>query len=130
IVESGFVEPGLQLVERIVVRHVSREGYLAEGLAAIGSCNRELAILELDVGFRGFEQVCRDLLALGDDLVQRFHDRRAADCERARAVCAHAERNAPRVAMHDLDVLDRNAEPARNYLRESGLVSLPVAMRA
>src|SRR6266487_4621776 len=71
-----------------------------------------------------------DLLSLGDDLVQRFHDRGAAHGERARAVGAHAERNAAGVAVNDLDVVDRYAEPARDHLRKRRLVPLPVAVRA
>ena len=79
---------------------------------------------------RGFEQVGRDLLALRDDLVDRLHDRRAADRDRARAVGAHAEEDAPGVAVDDVHVLDRHAEPVGDDLRERGLVSLAVGVRA
>src|SRR3989442_5712035 len=51
IVECGLVEAGLQLVERIVVRHVRSQRDFAEGLAAVGAGDAELAVLELDVGF-------------------------------------------------------------------------------
>ncbi len=130
VVERRLVEARLELVERVVVRHVRRQRDLAERLAAVGARDRELAVLELDVGVRGLEQVRGDLLALGDDLVERLDDRRAADRERARAVGAHAERNAAGVAVHDVDVVDRDAEPRRDDLRERRLVALAVAVRA
>ena len=82
IVECGLVEAGLQLVERIVVRHVCSQRDFAEGLAAVGAGDAELAVLELDVGFRRLEQMRGDLLAFGDDLVQCLDDRGAADGQR------------------------------------------------
>ncbi len=130
IVERGLVQAGLELVERIVVRNVRRQRDLAERLAAIGASDGELAVGELDVAFRGLEQMRRDLLALGDDLVHRLDDRRAPDGERARAVGSHAERNAAGVAMDDVDVLDRNAETPGDELRERRLVTLTVTVRA
>ena len=130
IVERRLVQPRLELVERVVVRHVRGERDLAERLAAVGAGDGELAVLELDVGLRRLEQVRGDLLALGDDLVERLDDRRAADRERARAVGAHAEQHAAGVAVHDVDVLDRNAEARRDDLRERRLVALAVAVRA
>ena len=125
IVERRLVEPGLELVERIVVRHVRGQRDFAERLAAVGAGDRELAVLELDVGLGRLEQVRGDLLALGDDLVERLDDRRAADRQRARAVGAHAERNATGVAVDDVDVVDRDAEaaprrPARTSSRGPG----------
>jgi hypothetical protein len=76
------------------------------------------------------QQVRRDLLALGDDLVQRLDDRGAADGERAGSVRPHAEQHAARVAVDDVDVLERNAELRRDHLRERRLVALAVAVRA
>ena len=112
IVERGLVESRLELVERIVVRHVRGQRDLAERLAAIGARDGELAVLELDVGLGRFEQVRGDLLALGDDLVDRLDDGGAADRERARTVRAHAERNASGIAVHDLD-RSRSDMPSR-----------------
>ena len=91
---------------------------------------RELAVLELDIGLGGFEQVGGDLAALGDDLVHRLDDRRAADGERARAVGAHAEGDLVGVAVDDLDALDRDAEPVGDELGEGRLVPLAVAVRS
>ncbi len=72
----------------------------------------------------------RDLLGLGLDLVERLHDRRHADRAGARAIGAHAELHLVGVAMHDRDIVDRNAEAIRNQLREGGFVPLPVLMAA
>ena len=76
IVERVLVQARLELVERVVVRHVRGERDLAEGSGLVGARDRELAVLELDVGFRRLEQVRGDLLALGDHLVDRLDDRR------------------------------------------------------
>ena len=130
IVERHFVEARLELVERIVVRNVGGERDFPERLAAIRAGHGELAVLELDVGFRGLEQVRGDLLALVDDLVERLDDRGAADRQRARAVRAHAEQDTARVAVNDVDVLDRHAEPRGDHLRERRLVALSMAVRA
>ena len=130
IVERRVLEPRLRRLDRIVVRHVGGEGDLAEGLLAVGAGDPVLAVRELDVGDARLEQMGGDLLALVDDLVDRLVDRRAADRRRARAVGAHAERDAVGVAVDDLDVLDRDAEPLDDELREGRLVPLAVAVRA
>ena len=78
----------------------------------------------------GLQQMGGDLLALGDDLVGRLDDGRAADRERARAVGAHAERHRAGVAVDDLDLLDRHAELVGDDLGEGRLVALAVAVRA
>ena len=115
---------------RVVVRHVGGECHLAEHFLPVGARHLELAALVLDVRLARFQQVGGDLLALGDDLVERFHDRRAADGDRARAVGAHAEQDLRGVAVHDVDVLDRHAETVGDDLREGGLVALAVRVRA
>src|SRR3974390_641834 len=71
-----------------------------------------------------------NLLRLGLDLVERFHDRRHANRARARTVSAHAELHLVGIAMHDGNVLERDTETLRNELREGGLVPLPVRVRA
>ena len=55
--------------------------------------------------------------------------RGAADCARAGTVAPHPEGNAPGIAVHDLDVVDRAAEFLRHDLGEGGLVSLAVRVR-
>ena len=71
-----------------------------------------------------------DLLALGDDLVARLRERRAADDQRARAVGAHAELHLVGVAEHDVDILERHAEFLADDLRVGRLVTLAVIVRA
>ena len=130
VVERVLIEAGLEPVERIVVRHVSGERDLGEGLLAIRAGDAELAVRKLHVGIARLEQVRGDLLALGDDLVGRLDDGGAAHGERARAVGAHAEEDLTGVAVLDVDVLHRDTELVRDDLGEGGFVSLPVAVRA
>ena len=78
VVERVLVQAGLELVVRVVVRHIGGKRHLAEHLLAVGARHLEFAAVVLDVGLRRLEQVRGDLLALGDDLVERLHDRRAA----------------------------------------------------
>ena len=130
VVERVLVQPGLELVVRVVVRHVGGERHLAERLLAVGARDLELAAVVLDVGFRRLQQVRRDLPALGDDLVERLDDGGAAHGDRARAVGAHAEQDLRGIAVHDRHVVDRQAEPVGDHLRERGLVPLAVRMRA
>jgi hypothetical protein len=129
VVEGVLVQARLELVQRVVVRHVGGERHAAEGHLLVGAGDLELAVLELDVGVGRLQQVGGDLLALGDDLVHRLHDGRAAHGQRAAAVGAHAERHAAGVAVHDLDVLHRDAQLGRHHLRKGGLVALAVAVR-
>ena len=130
VVERGLVEPRLQLLMREIVRHIGGQRDLAQTLRAVGAGDGELAVLELDIGLSGFQQMGGDLLALGDDLVHRLDERAAAHRQRARAVGAHTEGDLVRVAMHDLDRLDRDAEPVGDELGEGRLVSLAMRMRA
>src|SRR5262249_5411841 len=62
--------------------------------------------------------------------VERLHDRGNTHRARARAVCAHAELHLLGVAVHDADVVERNAEPIGDDLRERGLVALTVRVAA
>ena len=81
---------------------------LVDADAAVGAGDGEAAVLELDVAFRGFQQVRGELLALGDDLVADQDDGAAAHGGRARAARAHAERDGVGVALDELDpVADR-----------------------
>src|SRR5688572_4039622 len=62
VVEGVLVQTGLELVERVVVRHVGGKGDLAEGLLAVGPRDLELAAVVLDVRLRSPQQVPSDLL--------------------------------------------------------------------
>jgi hypothetical protein len=123
VVEGRFVQARLQLVERVVVRHVGRERHLAERDLLVGALDRELAVGELDVGVARLHQVRRDLLGLGLDLVERLHDGRAAHRDGARAVGAHAEGHAAGVAVHHVDVVHRM--PSRAATTCAKVVSWP-----
>src|SRR4030095_9619511 len=130
IVKGRLLEPGLEPL-RIVVRHVRGEGHGAKRDRLAGSAfDGELATTELDVTRRRLEQVRRDLLTLLDDLVERHENGGAADRRRTAALGAHAERERPGVAVHDLDLLDRDTELVGRELGERRLVSLPVRVRA
>src|ERR1700733_7935879 len=72
----------------------------------------------------------RDFLALGFDLFHRLDDGGATDRDRARTVGSHAELHLVGVAMDDLHLADRHADPLRDQLREGGLVALAVAVRS
>ena len=125
VVEGGLVQARLQLVQRVVVRHVGRQRHLAEGDLLVGALHGELAVGELDVGIARLHQVGRDLLGLGLDLVQRLHDGRAADarssasrrcpCRRARGRCRRAPRRRSRPGCPGAP-----PPPARRWFRGPG----------
>ena len=128
VVERCLVQAGLQLVQRVVVRHVGSERNLAESHFFIGALDGELAVGELDVGIAGLHQVGRDFLGLGLDLVQRLHDGCTTDRDRARAVGSHAEGHAAGVAMDHVHRVNGYAQTGRYYLRKRGFMSLAVAV--
>ena len=128
IVERLLVQTGLELVVRIVVRHVGGERHFAEHLLLIRACDRIHALVVHHVGFGRFHQVRGDLLALGDHLVQGLDDGGAAHGDRTRAVGAHAKEDLGRVPVHDVDVLDRHPQAVGDHLRESRLVPLAVCL--
>ena len=130
IVERGFLQARLQFGAGEFVRDIGVERDVAEGRRLVGAGDGELAVLELDVAFRRLQHEGGDLLGLGLDLVERLDDRRHADRAGARAIGAHAELHLVGVAVHDGDVLERNAEPLRHQLREGRLVALPVRVAA
>ena len=71
------------MIDRVLVRHISRQRDFAERLLFVGAFHLIGAVLEHHVGFGGFEQVGGDLAALVDDLLQGIDDGRAADRQRA-----------------------------------------------
>jgi DNA-binding transcriptional LysR family regulator len=78
-----LLETRLQHLKRIIVRHISGECDVGEGFLAISAGDLEVAGLEFDVLFAAFQKMRGDLFALGDDLVARLGERRAADDQRA-----------------------------------------------
>ena len=130
VIEGTFLQARLQLLPVELVRDVSLQGDRAEIDGFVGALDGELAVLELDVFFRGLQHVAGDLLGLGLDLVERLRDRRHANRAGARAIGAHAHLHLVGVAMDDRHIFDRYAEPARDQLGEGRFMPLPVRMRA
>ena len=130
IVERGLLEARLELLPGEFVGRIGVERDVAPRDRLVGSRDRELAVLEYDVALRRLEHMRGDFLGLRLDLVECLDDRRHADRARARAVGAHAELHLVGVAMHHADILDRDAQPLGNDLREGGLVALPVLVTA
>ena len=112
IVDRGVLQTRLG-IGREVVGGVGGLRHVREGDAPVGAGDREHAVGKLDIAGRGLEQMGGDQLGLGDDLVGGAVERRAADRDRARAEGAGALRYFAGVALHDLDALDRHAEPRR-----------------
>src|SRR5215813_1148970 len=78
IIKRCLVKAGLDRLYRIVVRYVGGQGDLGERYAPVSTRYRELAVLELNIGLRCFEEVSSNLLALAHHLVDRLDERRAA----------------------------------------------------
>ena len=81
--ERALLQPGLELLAVEFVRDVSVERHASPRHRLVGAGDAELAVLELDVGFGGFEQMRRYFLGLGLHLIERLHERRHADRARA-----------------------------------------------
>ena len=128
VVKGGFVQARLQLVQRVVVRHIGRQRHLAESDFLVGALDGELAIGKFDVGVTGLHQMRGNFLGLGFDFVQRLHDGRTADRDGARAVGAHTERHAASIAMHHVNVLDGDAQARRHDLGKRRLMALAMAV--
>src|SRR5439155_22745356 len=60
------------------------------------------------------------------DVARRGVDRRAANCRAPAAECADADRHGCGVAVHDHDLIRRNAELHSHELRPGGFVALAV----
>ena len=74
IVKRAFLQARLQFSAGEFMRDISLQGDFTESERLVGACDREAAILELDVFFRRFERVGCDLLALGNNLIKRLRD--------------------------------------------------------
>src|SRR5262249_20257640 len=69
-----------------------------------------------DVLLACLQQMCGDLLALGDDFIRGLRQRGPADDKRARSIGAHAELHLVGIPKHDFDVF----EPRQAFRRQSG----------
>ena len=103
---------------------------LEQADAAVGADDLEGAVAIGDVGRRRLEPLGGQVAAALDHHVGRALERRAADDGRGGAAGAAAVRDGARVALADLDALDRHAERLRQDLREHRLVALALALRA
>ena len=59
IVERALLQAGLELLAGELVGDIGLQRHLAEGQPLVGAGDREAAVLELDVAFRGFQHVGR-----------------------------------------------------------------------
>ena len=128
IVERIFVETRLELVQRIVMRDISGQCHRSERDFLVSPGHHELAVLEFDIGVSSLEQMSRDFLAFGDNLIDCFYDRRTANGQRTAAVGAHSEGHATGIAVDDFHALDRNAKLGCHDLREGRLMALTMTM--
>jgi hypothetical protein len=120
---SGLVEAAFK-IGRQPARLERRAGDFLKADDAVSPAHGKPAIGEIEIRRRHFEQMGGNLLALGDDLVGRHPQRRAADNRRARAGRAHAEGDAVRVAVDVLNFAGLDAEPLVEDLLEGRLVTL------
>eukprot|EP00043_Microstomoeca_roanoka_P002426 m.38320 g.38320 ORF g.38320 m.38320 type:complete len:1021 (-) comp11478_c0_seq1:708-3770(-) len=130
IVEGRLFQPRLHGFEGVVMRHIGRQRDARPVHRLVGARDGELAVGQLDIRFRGFKQVSRDLLGLVDHLVGGLDQSRAAHGQRARPIGAHAHRRVGGVAVVDLDLARIDADHLGHDLGEGGLVPLTVRMRA
>ncbi len=97
---------------------------------AVGAFDGEAAGRKGDIVLGGFQHMGGDLLALLDDRVGGVAHDDAGKPHRARGMRAAAFLDDVGVALVDVDVVERHAEPFRHALRERGLVALPAGQRA
>ena len=130
VVGSLAGKPWFYGIERKIVRDVRGLRDRLQWHLPVGARDEKNAIGKFDVANRGFEKVGGDQFALGDDLVCRARDRRAADGDGARAEGTGAIGDQIGVALDHFDLLHRNAKPRRQDLRQRGYMPLTVIMRA
>ena len=112
------------------LRFPSRAGDIGERQRAIGAGDRKDALLEIDVGLGGFEQMRGDRLRLIDDPLGREIDRRAAQGRRARATAALADRDLLGIALDVMHLVGTEAEPVADELLIDRLVPHALSDRA
>ena len=109
IVEGRLLEARFQPL-RVVVRDIRRQRYVSETQRLVGASHGELAVRKDNVRLGRLHEVGSDRDALLDDLLQSLEDGGATHRTRSGAVCAHAERHLGGVAVHDLDLIDPDAQ--------------------
>ena len=83
VVERCFVEAWLQLVQGVVVRHISCERNAAKWDFLVSAFDAEFTVGKFDISIAGFHEVSRNFLGLGLNLVKGTHDGRASNRNRA-----------------------------------------------
>ena len=126
-VEHGLVAGGvkrpLQILRQIVALG-RRARHFENPDGVVGALHGEAAVLELDIGGGGFEQMLGDAHAFFDDAVGGFLDDDGAEPHAAAGMRAAADRDPVGVAGDEAHALDRHAEPFGDELREARLVAL------
>ena len=131
IVEGRLVQAGLELLDRVVVRHVCRERDIAERLRPVRPGDGKAPVSRTRCPPpKPREGWAAIRFPLGNHLLRGVVDGRTANRERAGTVGAHPEGDLLRVAVHDLDLVDRDPELVRDDLGERRLVPLAVAVRS
>src|SRR5262249_28993199 len=97
---------------------------------AVGACNNEASLPELDIAHRGFEYVRGNLLALLDCLGGGLHNGGTAMHDRFRAAGAATSQEFIAIALKKADAVEWNAELFAQHLREGGCMTLPVIQGA
>src|SRR5439155_22760473 len=92
--------------------------------------SEELAVVEFDVRFGGFEKMSRDLLRLVAQLAGHHRCGGAANRRAAAGVSAQPVRRVIRVALLNLNVGSRDAQLLGNDLGKGRLVPLSLALAA
>src|SRR5260370_29328296 len=108
----------------------SRARNLFERDGSVGAPDDEAAVVELDIGSGGLQELARDLPRARKHRGHGRIERGAGDAERGGAAGAVPAGDPIRGALDHFDIVDREAEPRRHELREGGLVSLAVRHRA
>ena len=128
----GFVAYAVQaaqIVRQIVALH-RRGGDFEDADRAVRPLNDEAAGGKLQIGRGGFQDMTGDPHSFGDDLVRGAQHDDAADPQRASGMRPAAHRDARRIALHQHDAVDRNAEPFTDELGETCFVALAAGDRA
>lgn len=127
IVDCRFVQARFQPFG-IVVRNIGCKGDLADVHCLVRARDREVAVGKFDVIFGRFKDMGGNLAAFLNDLVRCLDQCRTADRGRTRTVGAHTEHHLVGIAVDDIDILERDAEPLRYDLCKGRLVPLTVAV--
>ena len=126
VVVSDTLESGLHPVRKV---GVGGEGDLLDGLRfRWRPSHEEPALVELDVGLGGLEQMSSDLLGLVAELAADHGGGRATDRGAAAGVGAQPVRRIVGIALLNLNIGRRDAQLAGNDLSERSLVTLALAL--